>query len=60
MTMKEIKKLSCDDCIGILNMINCIKENMVYKTELEKKNAKKEINDLEKELKALLERIELE
>lgn len=60
MTTKEIKKLSCEDCISILNEINRIKRNMIHKTKWEQKSANKEINALANELKTLLERIELD
>lgn len=58
MTLKEINKLACDDCIYILESIHAIKENLVYKTVYEQKTAQREIRNLSIELQELLKRIE--
>ena len=58
MTLKEIEKISCDDCISILQRINRLKENMCFKTVYEEKTARAEIKALAKELQELLTEID--
>lgn len=53
MTIKEVKKLACEDCIAILHRIDCLKCQSEYETD---EQTVKEINKLiEQNAKELVE-----
>ena len=50
MTLKEIDKMSNDDCFELLKKYIHIKENLCYKTKYELPNSIREMKDIAKQI----------